>query len=71
MRDTQATEPLNGELGEPLQQHIKLLMEFFLRWRAGRRASGERTENEGASAMSVVPEASADGNARIFGMGRR
>ena len=30
-----------------------------------------RTGNEGAPAMSVVPEASADGNARIFGMGRR
>ena len=28
--DTQATEPLNDELSEPLQQHIKLLMEFFL-----------------------------------------
>lgn len=26
----QATEPLNGKLSEPLQQHIKLLMEFFL-----------------------------------------
>lgn len=26
----QATEPLNGVLSEPLQQHIKLMMEFFL-----------------------------------------
>lgn len=30
-RDTQATEPLNGELSETLQQRIKLMMEFFLR----------------------------------------
>lgn len=29
-RDTQATEPLNGELSEPQQQRIKLVMEFFL-----------------------------------------
>lgn len=70
MRDTQATEPLDGELSEPLQQRIRLVMEFSP-WRAGRRARGERTENESATAMSVVPEASADGYARIFGMGRR
>ena len=55
-----------GELSEPLQQRIKLRMEFFLHWRAGRRAIGEGTENEGDPAMSVVPEASADGDARIF-----
>ena len=30
MRDTQATEPLDGELSEPLQQRIRLVMEFFL-----------------------------------------
>ena len=67
----QATEPLNGMLSELLQQHIKLMMEFFLALASRLTRQRRKNRKRRRPAMSVVPEASADGNARIFGMGRR
>lgn len=70
-RDTQAAEHLNGKLSEPLQQRIKLMMEFFLALASWSTRQRRKSRKRRRPAMSVVPEASADGNARIFGMGRR
>ena len=53
-----------GELNESLQQRIKLVMEFFL---AFGEPVGAPAEEE---PQTKTPEAGADGDTSIFGMGR-
>lgn len=53
-----------GELSEPLQQRVKLVMRFFL-------ALGEPVDAPAEEELQTkAPENGADGDTSIFGMGR-
>lgn len=57
-RDTQATEPLNGELSESLQQGLELVMKFFLALGEPVDAPAEEEpQTKAPPAMSVAPKA--------------
>lgn len=60
-----------GELSESLQQRVELVMRFFLAFGEGvDMPATESLRTKASPAMPVAPEASADGDANIFGMGR-
>lgn len=60
-----------GELGESLQQRLELVMRFFLALGEGADASAEKeAQMKAPSAVPKTPEAGADGDTSIFGMGR-
>lgn len=60
-----------GELSESLQQRIELVMRFFLALGEGVDAPAEEEpQTKAPSAVPKTPEAGADGDMSIFGMGR-
>ena len=60
-----------GELSESLQQRLGLVMRFFLALGEGADASAEKeAQMKAPSAVPKTPEAGADGDTSIFGMGR-
>ena len=60
-----------GELSESLQQRLELVMRFFLALGEGADASAEKeAQMKAPSAVPKTPEAGADGDTSIFGMGR-
>lgn len=60
-----------GELSEPLQQRIEIVMRFFLALGEPVDApTEEESQTKAPSAVTKTPEAEADGDTSIFGMGR-
>ena len=60
-----------GELSESLQQRVELVMRFFLTLGEPVGASAEEeSQTKASSAVTKTPEAGADGDTSIFGMGR-
>lgn len=60
-----------GELSEPLQQRVELVMGLFLALGEPIDApSEEEPQKKAPSAVPKTPEAGADGDMSIFGMGR-
>ena len=60
-----------GELSESLQQRVELVTRFFLALDEPVDASAEEeSQTKTPSAVSKTPEAGADGDTSIFGMGR-
>lgn len=63
--------PSYGELSESLQQRVELVMGFFLTLGESFDAPAEEEPQPRApSAMPKTPEAGADDDTGIFGMGR-
>ena len=60
-----------GELSDPLQQRVELVMRFFLALGEPIDAPAEEEpQTKAPPAVPKTPEAGADGDASIFGMGR-
>lgn len=58
------------ELSESLQQRAELVMRFFLALGKPIEAPAEEESPKAPSAVTKTPEAGADGDTSIFGMGR-
>ena len=60
-----------GEMSESLQRGVELVTRFFLALGEGADApTEEEPQTKAPSAVPKTPEAGADGDANIFGMGR-